>query len=246
MTSNGEIEKNGFKSLKLIFNEKEDLSNLQTRLDSAINHANERVNQYVQLRRMYLEINLTLMIVVTGILAIFLPELIKYSETTSDFDLLYFTILKSIIYFCIAVFNVIYNLNAHKTRFEDNSYFERFKSNFNNYFNSGTDVGDWRTNKFFRGNVPKKRKELKVKLCEFAGHYGFLPLNSNSDSIANPNVINEELLRNDVKNLYILFWFQKNYYNHAMWTRRFNLYSIIFLGLNVLIFLIMYSVKVIF
>ena len=100
-------------------------------------------------------------------------------------------------------------------------------------------AGSWRTNRFFKGNVPKKHEELRTSLNNFAENFGFIPSKKNSDEgKLKTDKLNENLLRNDVKNLYILFWFQRKYYIHAMWTRRLNLYSIISLGAYFVIFFI--------
>lgn len=241
-----------FENLNLIFENKDNISNLQLRLDSAINYANTRVNEYVQLRRMYLEVNLTLMIVVTGILAIFFPPLIEYSKSKTNCEIFNLTIVFMFIYFFIAGFNVIFNLSAHKTRFEKLSFLKKLKSDFINYFKPNMNAGPWRTNRFFKGNVPKKYGELSSRLIDFAENFGFTPFENKPDekklienlsrndakNNSDENKLKEDLLRNDVKNLYILLWFQRKYYIHAMWTRRLNLYSIISLGAYFVIFFI--------
>ncbi len=232
-----------FESLNLIFKNKDDISNLQLWLDSAINYANTRVNEYVLLRRMYLEVNLTLMIVVTGILAIFIPELIKYSETISNYELFILTIHFISFYFSIAAINVIYNLSAHKTRFEKLCIIQKLNSNIKNYCRPDVDAGDWRTNRFFKGNVPKKPGGLKTSLNKFARNFGLISNKLNEGSLE-PDKLKENLFRNDVKNLYILLWFQRKYFIHAIWTRRLNLYSIILLVFYIIIFLINFIPKI--
>ena len=252
MDNQSENEYEDFESLNFIFKNEDDISNLQLWLDSAINYANTSVNEYVQLRRMYLEVNLTLMIVVTGILAIFFPLLIEYTEANTNYELFSFTIILMLIYFFIAGGNVIYNLCAHKTRFEKLNFLKKLTSDIKNYFNPDVNAGSWRTNRFFKGNVPKKYGELRSHLFKYAKNFGFISLKNNSDenklkedisrndakNNSDVKKLKEDLLRNDVKNLYILLWYQRKYYIHALWTRRLNLYSIISLGVYLVIFFI--------
>ena len=86
---------------------------LRERLDSMINYANDRINEYVQLRKMYLEINLTLMIVIFTFISIVFEN---FSDKVKSI-----TILLLILYLVIAGSNILYNLFPHKTSFEGQS-----------------------------------------------------------------------------------------------------------------------------
>ena len=206
-------------------------TNLRERLDSMINYANDRVNEYIQLRKMYLEVNLTLMIVIFAFISIvfeYFSDLVKL-----------ITIILLTLYLAIAGYNIFYNLRAHKTYFEKeqskhnwkfrnkiSSYIEKFiEKRSEKNLTKNSEINIWTTNRFFRGNVPEKVQDLKNYLSKFA-------LNKFNFTKVAPKLIEldfeEKLLKDDVKNLFILFWYQKNYYKHAMMTRKMTLVSMIY------------------
>lgn len=230
------IEIPDFKLLKPPLN-----SNLRERLDSMINNANNRVNEYVQLRKMYLEINLTLMIVIFTFISVifgFFSDLVKLS-----------TIILMTLYLVVAGYNIIYNLRTHKTSFEieQSEYNWKFRNKINSYIKKlykkisekkstkKSEMNIWTTNRFFRGNVPENVQDLGKYLSKFA-------LNKFSFTVFAPESIKlnpkEKLLKDDVKNLFVLFWYQKNYYKHAMMTRKMTLVNIIYILLSSILILL--------
>jgi len=206
------------------------LFNIQEHVNNAINHAVNRVNEYVQLRRMYLEVNLTIMIVFATVLQFFYDLIIiNIKDLTS---------VAIFIYYSISGCNIIYNLLSHKTKLNDKkekpSYLVRIKKLFKE-----KDLEKfWISNRFYKGNMPKSRSDLKKDFFKFAEKFG---LNSIKDTIQKDKDIALDLIKNDVKTLFVLFWYQKHYLNMATWTRRFNLCGIaiiiIYVILSVIVFL---------
>ncbi|MFW9897068.1 MAG: hypothetical protein ACFFD7_14780, partial [Candidatus Thorarchaeota archaeon] len=59
----------------------------------------------------------------------------------------------------------------------------------------------------------------------------------------NSRKIYEELLKNDLRTLYAIFWYQKNYYKHAIWTRRFTFLGVVIIIIYVILFVILLLVS---
>lgn len=179
---------------------------------------------------MYLEVNLTIMIVFAAILQFIFDLLNPCIQNI--------TILAVIIYYIISGFNIVFNLSEHRTKFGEKEKFS-FKKKFKRYFKEETDFDKfWVTTRFYKGNVPKRRENLKESLFIFMKTFGF-SLSSNNNEGENKIVLN--LIKDDVKNLFLLFWFQRNYYIFAKWTRRMTLY-----GVGVIFFYIIISILVFF
>ncbi|MBA7516959.1 hypothetical protein ES705_09009 [subsurface metagenome] len=216
-------------------------TNLRGSLDSMINYANDRVNEYVQLRKMYLEVNLTLMIVIFAFISIVF-------EYFSDLAKL-FTIFLLTLYLAIAGYNILYNLRAHKIYFEkeQSKHNWKFRNKISSYIEKlnkkrseknptkNSEINIWTANRFFRGNVPEKVQDLKSYLSKFAlNKFDFTKVAPESIKLS----LEEKLLKDDVKNLFILFWYQKSYYKHAMMTRTLTLASMIYIFFSSIIILL--------
>lgn len=228
-----------FDSLKFKNNINADDTYLRDRLNHYINNAISRADHYEIQRRIFLEINLTIMIVLATIVSIFFDSL-------NDNDLLKKIILIGIgIYFLFSTFNICYNLIEHKTKFnlidKNKGRKQRIKEWFKSKFKSKKLDDFWITYRFYRGNIPKKRElknsnELKESLITFSKKF-VLKDEKESNNESNYN-IKLELIKDDIRSLYIIFWHQANYHRLAKWTRRFTIWgiiSIIFYIITVLI-----------
>ena len=191
-----------------------------------------RDSQYVQLRKMYLEVNLTLIIVIFTFISIIFDY---FSDLVKSY-----VIILLILYLVIAGYNIYFNLRAHKTEFEKdqsehkwklrnkiNGYLDKFHNKLSKKSPTiNSEMNFWTTNRFFRGNVPEKVQDLGKYLSNFAlNKFNFAILETENIELD----LKEKLLKDDLKNLFILFWYQKNYFKHAMMTRMMTLISIIYI-----------------
>ncbi|MFW9894570.1 MAG: hypothetical protein ACFFD7_02060, partial [Candidatus Thorarchaeota archaeon] len=132
--------------------------NIQDIINNCIVHAVNRVNEYVQLRRMYLEVNLTIMIVFATVISLYYNIIIECFK--------YFSNIFIIIYYVVAGTNVLYNLRAHATKFEDTKE-KGFLKRIRNGFKEPEIDKFWVSNRFYRGNVPISVTNLKSEYITF-------------------------------------------------------------------------------
>ena len=184
---------------------------IESRLITYIQIANRRVDQYSHERRLSLQINLTILLAVSAIFSSFFNVL--------NDNVKIITSIFYILYLILSIVNIIYSLSSHKTKFKPRPLLERMKDFF-----SGGDIDQyWITNSYYRGNVPKNVNQLKNSLIKFAKKFGL----KESETVGQNINIRESLIKDEIKNLYILFWYQSNYYRLARWTRIFTLWGII-------------------
>ncbi len=248
------IEEEIDKFKMLMFEQRDEL---RTRLKNYIFNASGVVSNYVAQRKIFIEINLTIMIV----LATFFGLIFKFLTDINTFFILAFIGL--IIYLFISMLNIIYNLTEHRT-FNIKLYREDF----------------WKTNWFYRNHVPetevknkclrkiinffrkiikilrkiknkffkrKDSKEIELELIknlnDFADNFKLHSNNKSNNSINKKNEskskeINEkkkdnktlfenQLIRDDIKNLYKLYIYESNYYSIAKGTRIITLVGLI-------------------
>lgn len=105
-------------------------------------------------------------------------------------------------YFVISLINLIYNSLGHRTlkniSFENNS--------------------DWRTKWFYRGHVPKNVNDLDSS--ELEKHY------TTFEGTFKLDTLKQDLIEEDIRDLYLLYCYQSNYYKMAIWIRKLTLFGI--------------------
>lgn len=222
-------QKRRFKRLKF-----DDLDNLRSRFNNYTTNATDRTDAYAAQRKIFLEINLTLMIFLGAFLSVivrllpddWLPKILNHN------CLLIFMILiiAGIIFLVISIYNIIYSLIEHRT------------------FPKSLDYDDfWKTRWFYRGHIHKKKKSNQneksieknilnakkeelyylIKLNKFAKKFHSIKKTKTTPKNEEKTTNTEEkLIRDDLKNLFKLYQYQSNYFSIAKHTRITTLIAI--------------------
>jgi len=223
--TNEEATKKMFESL--IFKHKRELSN---RLQNYITYGVSRVDHYENQRKIFLEMNLTIMIILGAISSTFFNVI----EDTKGKWIIF---LPLIAYSVFTILNVIFNLEEHSTK--SFGKITRYDKAIKFIFRC-KDINEilkkdkcWNTLWLYRGNISRKM-DFKG-LCKFATkRFNGKPnqnINRNTRDLAN------ELIRDAIKELYELYFYQANYYRLALWTRKITIYGILYLILTLFILL---------
>lgn len=208
---NEENEEIEYKDLK--FSKDFDFKEIERRLLTYIQIANRRVEQYSHERRLSLQINLTILFSISAIFASFFDAL---NENLKAITSVFY-----ILYIILSFVNIVFNMSAHKTKFKPRPILERIKE----FFKRAEMAQYWKTNLYYRGNIPNKVNELKDGLIKFAKNFGLKETETLQQDIK------KSLIKDEIKNLYILFRYQSNYFRLARWTRILTLWGIILVGI---------------
>jgi len=199
----------------LVFERKKELSN---QLQNYISFGVSRADHYENQRRIFLELNLTIMVILGAISSIFFNFLDDKGKLFIVTILISFSVL--------TIFNIIFNLEEHPTK--EFSNLTRYDKFIKKIFRC-KDIDDileeeegWNTLWFYRGNITKQKDFEGLKnfaIDRFKGK----PIESSKKDLR------DELIRDDIKDLYKSYYYQANYYRLGLWTRNITIYSILYL-----------------
>ena len=213
----------------LVFEHKRKLSN---RLQNYITYGVSRVDHYDNQKKIFLEMNFTIMIILGAILSVFFGFLDDKGKW------IIFIIL--IAYSVLTILNILFNLEEHSTRsFRTMTRYDeviKFLFRCKDIEDVLKEDEGWNSLWFYRGNILSK--------MDFESLYNFATerfkgkVNRNN----NKNIIDlsNQLIRDDIKELYKLYFYQANYYRLALWTRNITIYSILYLIITFITLIIVF------
>ncbi len=189
------------------------------------NKAVDRVDEFFNQRRINLEINLTILLITLTIVTVIL-------DTLNSIEVSILVVIL-VIYFGFLLVNLIYNLLPQKTQFE--------KKEPDDFF--------WITPRFFRGNISEYKKEnipgLTKELYKFAKNFGLKEESNDQNKVNDQNKsidqseldLRDKLIKDEIKNLFELFWFQAHYFKMANFTRTCSLFGTFFIIASMILLL---------
>lgn len=213
---------------KLVFKENY-ISMLKDTLNSYNDYAISRADHYEQQRRIYFELNLTVLIILGSVISVF------FSVFHDRFK---FIIVGTwIVYFIYSFFNLWFFLTEHGTfRGIKVPIIDKFLKKLKLYkvpTDSEYDK-EWKNLRFYRGIIGEERSF--DELYKFAiNNFGGIKC---GDEKKLKEDIESKLIRDDIKSLYTLYYHQKNYYLIGYNERRISIYSFVILFLAFMVFFI--------